>query len=50
VTVVANTVTDGENLVRRDRIPCCIEGTSRQAAALHRRGHTSIILLISGFR
>jgi hypothetical protein len=50
VTVVAHPVTHGKNLVRGDRIPGGIEGTSRQATALHRRGHAPIILLFDNFR
>jgi hypothetical protein len=50
VTVVSDPVTDRKHLVRGDRIPGGIEGTSRQAASLHGRGHVPIILLLSDFR
>jgi hypothetical protein len=50
VTVVSDPVTDRKHLVRGDRIPGGVEGTSRQAASLHGRGHVPIILLLSDFR
>jgi hypothetical protein len=42
---MADSVANGKNLVRRDRIPGGIEGTCRQAASLNGRGHVPIILL-----
>jgi len=50
VAVVADAVTHGEDLVRRDRIPGGIEGTGRQAASLHGWGHVPIILPLRDFR
>jgi len=50
MAVMRNTVTHCEHLVRRDRVPGGIEGAGRQAAALRRRGHAPIILLLITFR
>jgi len=50
VTVMADAVTHGKHLVRRDRISGGIEGAGGQATPLHRRGHVPIILLQKGFR
>jgi hypothetical protein len=50
MTVVADAVTYGKDLIRRDRISRGIEGASRQATSLHGRGHVPIILLPNGFR